>query len=623
MDDEGSLSLGEPTTDGGKAKRESLFRSLHVCDKLSGNGRFHVSGNGLGATFADSLVLWFQGEREEGSPDSRTRKSARSSFIRQNAVDAMLALANIADRTAPYCWENDPRPLEPERGSYGQRGGAVLAKEVASFVDQFGLPHMRSDGWGPGTRKLPLEALRLSFTDDYDRDFDAQSAMKRLMIQSPISGYSSETLKDWLKRDGLFVEGSKWLTTERVYFRGMEHLAKDFSHIDGVKWKIRALEKEEKRIEAEADALVRQGCDSSLPDGSFDEAAYDRCLEEADRHRSEIRHLHLGKEDLLDSCRRAYDLFSDDEREGLSQNGCIEFDVHRMYLIALLFHDALDLYMAANGDEAAFSRVLGKIHMEIFDVDSVEAGDGCADPTAVKSMAAGCYTIWFESCGLDPDNPGSDKSYYSYQPQLSGCSLSLSRQEERAFERQELYGCGRAVHVLCAPGETPARFGDHARKYLPDFLDGLIKEGIGHNYKELFADSASIDPKKPLISVNDFGADLVRTLWGVMDLVRKGEIPLKLARCECCGRLMNSARNRGNARSVCDSSCRSLLRKRKAKGTESEIEKMRRGYFSFVESAEAVHVGMSLHMGPEMQHREEASDFGGAVASAFAAPFDE
>ena len=64
-------------------------------------------------------------------------------------------------------------------------------------------------------------------------------------------------------------------------------------------------------------------------------------------------------------------------------------------------------------------------------------------------------------------------------------------------------------------------------------------------------------------------------------------------------------RERGNARNVCDSSCRSQLNKRKKKGVESKRERIRREFFAFAESEEAVHIGMTSHMGPGMQSMEE------------------
>lgn len=606
MSPEESQSIWEAKQAEEKANKQDLFKSLHSCPKLSGNGRFHATGNGLGPTFDGASVFWFQGVRKEGAPDARTKKSERSNFAQQNAVDALLAFANIAEKTVPYCWANEPRPLSPEGGSCGKEGDKVLRKEASAFVNQFGLPHMRSDGWGPGTRKSPLEPLHLSFSEDYEKDFKARIASEKSMLENIHGGFETEALRRSLKRSGLFVEGDKELTTERIFFHGMKHIAKDFSDFSGIGKKIDVLEEKEKELEAEEKTIVKKKYqESALPDGSIDEFIFDRYLEEEDRCLNEIRHLHLDKGDLLHACECAYRLFSDCERNGLSRDGYIRVDVEKMYRIALSFRDALELYMAINGDEAAFRRVLGKIHMEIYDVESVDARDGHSDPSVVKSMAENLYTIWFESCGLDWDNPGSNMRYDAYQTELSFCRLSLARKKDRRIEEQELYGCGRAVHILCLHGETPESFEYLARKYLRGFLDGLIEEGVSLNYKGLFAEAGRINPEKPLVKVNDFGADLVRTLWNVMDLINKGKIPFEIARCEFCGKLMNVARERGNARNVCDGSCRSQLHKRKAKSIKTEQERIRREFFAFAESEEAVHIGMTSHMGPEMQPKEE------------------
>ena len=624
MSPEESRAIWEAEQAEEKARRQTLFESLHSCPKLSGNGRFHVRFNGLGPTFDGAPVFWFQGARKEGAPDARTKKSERSDFARQNAVDALLAFVNIAETAAPYCWANDPRPLDPEGGSFGKEGKKVLVKEVSNFVNQFGLPHMRSDGWGPGTRKNPLEPRSLSFSEDYERDLKACIASENSRLKSARSGLETGFLLHSLKRDGLLVEGDKELTAERIFFHGMERIAKDFSGLSGIEEKIDVLKEKKKELEAEEKAIIkRKYQESALPDGSIDESIFDHYLEEEDRCANEICNLHLDKGDLLHACECAYRLFGEEERDSLSHDGYITLDAWGVYQIALLFRDAMELYMAINGDVAAFSRVLGKIHMELFDVESVDPGDGCSDPFAVKTRVESCYTIWFESCGWDWDNPGSNKTRDFYQAELSHCRLSLSRKEYWDITKREDYGCGRTVHILCSPGETPHDFEDLARKHLKDFLDGLIEEGVSLNYKGLFAEAGRINPERPLVKVNDFGADLVRTLWNVMDLINRGEIPFKLARCEFCGKLMNVARERGNTRNVCDSSCRSQLRKRKAKGVESERERIRREFFAFAESEEAVHIGMTSHMGPEMQPKEEEPGFLDAAIRALCSFFDK
>lgn len=557
MSTEGSTTHQEAI----RSEKEALFKNLHLCRSLSGNGRFHLHGNGLGPTFAGSPVFWFRGTRRDGSPSARTRKSERGSFAQQDAVDALLAFANIAEKTAPYCWANDHDKLEPEGGSCGEVGGKILREEVERFVDQFGLPHMRSDGKGPGTESNPLEARRLYFADGFEMASNARNASRRPANDARLM---------------------------------MERFAKDFTKLSDAEKRIGALSERRGRLEVEHGVIVdRKHRESLADDGSTNRTVFDAYLEKEHRSLGKILGLGLESDDLLYACGCAYELFTDDERDSLSKKGYIEVNADSMYRIALLFRDALDLYSAINGDEAAFNRALSKIHMEMFDVDSIESEDGCADSAVKEHVATSRYTIWFESCGFDPDNPGSEMHYASYEAQLSGCRLKLSRKRKEGRDDRGLYGCGRAVHILCSPEETPDDFKRSARKHLQDFLDGLIEEGAEHNYKGLFAKSASVDPGKPLISVNDFSTDLVCTLWSVMDMINKGEIPVKLARCEFCGRLMNVARKRGNARKVCDSSCRSQLLKRKTKGYKSKDEEIRREYLSYIESSDAVHIDLT------------------------------
>ena len=288
-------------------------------------------------------------------------------------------------------------------------------------------------------------------------------------------------------------------------------------------------------------------------------------------------------------------------------------DVFDMYSIGLLFHDAVELHMAIQGDGDAFERVLTKVHMELFDAvgPAPDAGGTGADP--VGPAVGGRYTIWFESCGLDPANPGSNMERDAYAAEAAGVQMRLHRRES-SREEQERYGCGRTVHILCGPGETPLAFRELARKYLPRFLEGLVKEGLELNYRGAFAEPAAVDPRKPAVTVNDFGTDLVRTLWSVMDLVAKGRIPLSVSRCKCCGRLMNTAREAGHAREFCDASCRSLHRKRAAaqerSGKENGDARARREFLEHMGSGRAVRVGMSSHMGPEMQPGPEPGKMG-------------
>ncbi|MBQ9043292.1 MAG: hypothetical protein IJ111_10825 [Eggerthellaceae bacterium] len=579
--DAGAVSAGEAAPD---AER---FRGLHVCAELTDNALFHACGNGLGPSFAGRLVMRFSEPRAGGMPNKRTRKSEVCGFLQQDAVDALVAFANIAERAAPYAWAADPVPEAPERGWLGDagKGRSVLVAEAGRFADRFGLPHMGADGTGPETRNTPLRRGTLRFTGSYEDEFRASARRMREVLSSPGSAFSRNMYRRSLEERGLYVEGDAAATEARIFVDGMAPFAKDFSGISDYR-------KQRAAIVAE-----RDGLEARMRDARPDAA-------ETGEVDNRIARLHLDEGMLSLACERAFRRFDDAGRRSLSEDGYVLPDVDAMYGVGLLFRDAIELFAAIGGDDAAFARVLTKAHMELFDVAGA-VGDpegGGADPAV--AAAEGRYTLWFESCGSDPANPGSNMSRHEYVADVAGTRLRLRRRESD-WRDEERYGCGRAVHVLCGPGETPRAFEGLVRKHLPDFLDGLIREGVELNYRGLFAEPAPIDSKRPAVTVNDFGSDLVRTLWTVMDLVSKGEIPLRIARCKCCGRLMNTAREAGHAREFCDSSCRSLHRKRVAaqekSGKENEDARVRREFLEYMESGRGIHVGMTSHMGPEMQ----------------------
>ena len=563
------------------------FRGLRVSSELTDNALFHAGGNGLGPSFAGRLVMWFSEPRVEGVPNKRTRKSEVCGFLQQDAVDALVAFANVAEKAAPYAWAADPVPEAPERGWLGDagKGRSVLVAEAGRFADRFGLPHMGTGSTGPGTRNTPLRRNTLRFTDSYEDEFRTSARRMREALSSPGRGFSREMYRRSLEGRGLYVEDDAAATEARIYVDGMAPFAKDFSGMSDYRKQRAAIAAERERLEAR------------MREARGDSGEVSRLAGEAAR-------LHLDEGMLALACERAFQRFDGAGRQSLAEDGYVMPDVDAMYGIGLLFRDALELHAAIHGDDAAFARVLTKAHMELFDVaGAVPDPEGAAADSAA-AVAEGRYTLWFESCGSDPANPGSNMNRHEYVADVAGARLRL-RRKESGWRDGERYGCGRVVHVLCGPGETPAMFEELVRRHLGDFLDGLIREGVELNYRGLFAEPAPIDPKRPVVTVNDFGSDLVRTLWTVMDLASKGEVPLRVARCKCCGRLMNTAREAGHAREFCDSSCRSLHRKRVAaqerSGKENDDARIRREFLEFMESGAAVHVGMRSHMGPEMQ----------------------
>lgn len=316
----------------------------------------------------------------------------------------------------------------------------------------------------------------------------------------------------------------------------------------------------------------------------------------------------MDETDLAKACTNAFRTFTAEERKSLETEGYIELEERLMYGISLLFHDVIEMFLAIRGDAAAFKRLLPKIHMEIYDVEDMDKSSDDENVSAAEKEAESRYTIWFESCGSDELNPGSERERNNYKTELYGTKLSFHR---RLSAWGKEYGCGRTVHQLCDANETPDDFQFLARKYLPIFLHELIDEGCNHNFKGFFAKAAAIDVKTPTILVNDFNSDLVTTLWHVMRLINEGVIPLDVSRCKCCGRLINTAKEAGHAREYCDSSCRSLHRKRiiaqQNTGKEYADAKIRREFFEYMESDQAVHIGMVSPMGPEIQYLGEPS----------------
>lgn len=591
------------------AEAQGRYRRLHVCRKLTGNADFHVGGNGLGRSFVNDLVLWFSDERRAGKPDKRTRKAEVSSYLQQDAVDALLALASIAERVAPYAWRANGRPEAPERGWVGcdKKGMKILIDEAGAFIDRFGLPHMRSDGEGPGTRKNPVRTHGIRLTASFKRDHREEMRDRLELLAEAGSEFSRDMFKRELRSKSLYVEGKNDETVKRIFFDGLLSVAKDFKGIDGFSKQRKELEADRERLCAKRSALV----DRMHGKEALDEVAYKKLLADEGRICNEIEQLHLDEETLLAAAENAFNGFDEEERGFLFECGYVTPDLGALYGIGLMFRDAIELYLAIGGDEAAFRRVLGKVHMEVFDARLPYGVERSGDADIAISAAEERYTIWFESSGRDYDNPGRNLDDSNvvldrneYKAMLHGVPLMLDRKPSK-WGDGENYGCGVTVHVLCDRGESPKQFELIAREHLGDFLDGLIAIGVEHNYKGLFAEPADIDRKNPVITVNDFETDLVRTLWSVMDMVRKGEIAMKVSRCKCCGRLINTAREAGNAREFCDSSCRSLHRKRVAaqekSGKQNPDVELRRRFLEFEESPEAIHIGAVEHMGPEMQ----------------------
>lgn len=594
-----------------KAER---YKRLHLCTSLTDNADFHASGNGLGNTFGGQAVMWFVGGREEGSPDRRTNKSEVSDYLQQNAVDALVAIANIAEVVTPYAWKADGCLDADAKRHWRGVERKVLVGECARFVDRFGLPHMRSDGSGPDEWKSSIGTGKLRFaspTYKGDREAEIKEWIGKYIQPSPEDDEGTERAKELavrlLRQEGLYVENDRGYvkTSERLFLKDLRSFAKDFGGISDFAREHERLLEEYKRLGEKRKDAIRKKDDVGASDGK----AFDRHSADEGCLRSEREWLHLDEGMLLLAAEKAAGTFSDVERGSLSKEGYVIPDVDSLYQMGLLFRDAIELHMAIKGDEGAFRRVRNKCHMEVFDADVASDGGVGGDAKVAIDVARERYTIWFESCGSDADNPGSDSfGRQGYEAEVFDVPLTLERQGS-GREEEERYGCGRIVHRLCDERETPRQFDGVVRKNLRFFLDGLVSEGLSLNYKHRYAEPASIDPRRPLVTVNDFGSDLVRTLWAVMDAINDGDIPLNVTRCNDCGRLMNTARAAGNPREFCDDSCRGLHWKRQTENGGSGEERLglrlQREFLAYMESGKDIRIGMVSHMGPEMQPEPE------------------
>ena len=416
----------------------------------------------------------------------------------------------------------------------------VLIKEVSSFVNQYGLPHLYSNGYGPERHLIFRQGEPIRFT-------------------------SSGMNKTSGSEDGVTANGTQGST--RGNARSLHHeellsYAKVFSTAQ-------CFQKTRKQLAAHAKRFAQSNLEGLA---------------------------HLDNWDLEQACKGAFDAFTEEQRSVLENGGYYVLDQRRFYNLGLLFKDAIDLYLASKGDEAAFNRVLGKMHMEIFTLENRVILEQDSYPARIAWPCAERFTLWFESCGYD------DSTYYSlydrsYETDVEGRTIKLFRRH-LPNEYNEIYGSGRIVNVLCEPGEIPESFREVVRNHLDDILELLINEELSNDCFGHQADPAPINPAKPIIRVNDCNTDLVRTLWGVLKGIHSGDIPASIGRCRNCGRLINRTHQRGHERFFCNSSCKGLYAKRTAKSNEGrpneEIELWQQ-FLAFLESERAVHIGMESH----------------------------
>lgn len=589
----------------GEAENSGPYDGLRVCRKLTDNKNFYSCGNGLGGSFEGKLVVWRSSSRMDGMPNKRTKKSELGNYLQQDAIEALLAMANISERVAPYVWVEEQNPYAPER-FFGctKKGRKVLLDEAASFIDRFGFSHMGADGFGPGTRKCPVETGRLQFSGNPKQEHLEQMASLKEIFQGEHGASLEESYIARLKKKGLFYPNDDKRTDEAVFIDGLKPICKDFSACAGFDdEKAKASSRHNQAWERVRMAIDMKDRESLRKDGSLDEAVFDKWLAKEDALLNLAAQIHVDERMLIDASVDAYSGFDEEERTSLSKWGYWLPEADALYDMSLLYRDALEIYAAMTGDESAFERVLTKVHMEKFDVEMT--GEESSYAKDVEDEISDRYVMWFESCGRDRYWPGTNLIGCECEVKYKGLDFTLSRKPVKWSSGNELYGGGRRVFVLCGRGETPDYFRVAAFRNLGSFLNGLISEGLNGahqgygKYVRYFAPHAKVDPNNPIIRVNDVNTDLSRTLWEVMRLIATGEVALKLDRCKCCGRFINRAHEAGNVREFCDSSCRSLYKKRIAakekSGKASADATVRHEFYSFMESGRGVNMGQKTY----------------------------
>ena len=596
-------------------KRER-YKALHVSSVLTDNDDFYCRGNGAGETFGGRVILLFGSSRKDGKPNSRTKKSERSEYVRQDAVEGLLALASISEVMAPHMWANNTGEIAAERLRYCHGLDSKLALEVAAFVERFGLLHMRSSGDGPDPWKSGISQDSVRLIKDFSRYHKERIERLEALLNGPDGDYFKEKLKKEFGyvHDSSNGDGAK--AAEILRFDEMKPYAKLMTGIASCESDRAAIQREYKQLEEQRVKLYRRKLELS----SSNRELYEQYEAEIHSIFEEESRLHLGGEDLENGMRRAWDCLAPEVAEGST---CIVpyleiRDAGNVYNVSLLFRDALELFSAAKGDRQAFRRVLPKFHMEVFKVEPDSSSSAGPNPIVLDEISSR-YTLWFESCGHDSDNPdvmiGDYSSCdYRFHDGYSDFDYLLTRQKGK-WDEQEYYGDGWKVHMLCGAGETPSDFEKLVWKNLQYFLDALIAEGLSCNYKGRFAASADIDPKKPEITVNNFDCDLTRSLWLVLDLANRGKLSLSVARCRYCGHLIDTSKSKNNQREFCDGSCRSAHRKEEGaeRSNKREERKLRKRFLAYMGSSEAVHVGMPEHMLNLLESSDERSAFARAA----------
>lgn len=459
---------------------------------------------------------------------------------------------------------------------------------------------MSSDLCGPDRYKSSLRFGRLFFTETYESDHSREMKSHAELLSQEGMEFPREMYLQRLKDEYLYAKSSLMITSENIFYADLKQYSKDFKSFYDIKTKIEKLNLQY----SEKEEQLRKLTNRNRNPYRRDDLPIAKIKEELERLRYEITNLHLDKHILLEGAANAFNAFSESERNSLAKDGYITVDIDNMYQISLMFHDAIEMLLALRGDERAFNRILGKFHMEYFDVECLN--EECFDMSAELEDR---LILWFESCGYDNDNPGTNLEPHEFETDYNGVSYRFRRKSVNWDEREN-YGHGRKYFKLCDSKARIEYFEWLVYDNLQFFLNKLIDEGLNRNYKNRFADPAKINTDKPIITVNDFRNDLIRTLWAVMDEINRGNIPFSVTNCKHCGRLIDTSRSAGNKRQYCDSSCRSQHSKRmksqQNNGQENYEVALRKRYKNYLESGKTIRIGIPANIGKENTESEDS-----------------
>lgn len=670
-----SVAEEENSKDDPHAKREreesrGVLNALHVSKELTFGRRIVISGNKMDDGRRGGVYLYVGAGRIDGLPNARTRKGDLTSFGRQDALDAAVALANIAEVVGPYAWEEGEKKareksfpvaledgrmsVDPDPGCYtypaqglkamGREcaGWNLLVSEVASFVDRFGLLHMVSPNRCFDNNSW-LHHVNVSFCGRGDRltleDFLADWALE---FKDAVRREERSLLEEKAYEEAGIFDGDG-TREERSSAMGEIRSGLDYSHIPAdIKKEARDIVVDRKKrsfryyeINSLEELYAKKISSYVKSFGKFSD--YDALrkdeserlspikmeLDRLERERASRRHWE-GEEQTRKRDARISEL----RRQRTSVHLGFPDLVKASQDAATLFGDQVES-LTEHGAWEVNLRGFYNCSLLVHDaLEMLRAIDGDDDafrrilPRFHMERFRPCddedfarYTLWFESIGEDLDNPWPYDERYAYRASVDGREVELVRRD-RLGEVRMFGGSDWLYYRLCGRANGLDDFERLVRENLPFFVEAMISDGKSRrNYKGRFAPGARVSRDSLAYTVNDRDHDLMATIWSVLDLVRIKDVELDLSKCEACGRLVRvKKQQRGDrCRKTCSDACRQSLSRGRI---DEEAAKLREAFDAFMESGAEIRIGVD-----EPFEEESSSEQGNAFESILDAIF--